>query len=96
MLVIITGPWLLIYCSFLLLKNDVQNLSSFQKNRLSAFECTGAVAAKKSLFHNLHKANQTMLFAFVNSWKSKQTSQKNYRTLIFLIMLGHMQKVSHF
>ena len=26
----------------------------------------------------------------------KQTSQKYYRTLIFLTMLGHMQKVSHF
>ena len=26
----------------------------------------------------------------------KQTSQKYYRTLTFLIMLGHMQKVSHF
>ena len=24
----------------------------------------------------------------------KQTSQKYYRTLIFLLMLGHMQKVS--
>jgi len=26
----------------------------------------------------------------------KQTSQKYYRTLIFLIMLGYMQKASHF
>ena len=26
----------------------------------------------------------------------KQTSQKNYRTLIFLITLGHMQDVRHF
>ena len=28
--------------------------------------------------------------------KKKQTSQENYRTLIFLIILGYMQKVSHF
>ena len=32
------------------------------------------------------------MFIFGNK---KQTSQKYYSTLIFLLMLGHMQKVSH-
>ena len=40
---------------------------------------------------------KTKLFAYINSRKSlKQTSQKNYRTLVFLLVLGHMQKFSHF
>ena len=39
---------------------------------------------------------KTKLFAYVNSWKSKTNQPKKYKTLIFLIMLGHMQKISHF
>ena len=39
---------------------------------------------KWSFLHTLILGNQ------------KQTSQKKYKTLIFLIMLGHMQKISHF
>ena len=36
-------------------------------------------------------ATQALIFG-----NKKQTIQKYYRTLIFFIMLGHMQKVSHF
>jgi len=41
-------------------------------------------ATKTKLLHTLILGNK------------KQTSQKKYRTLIFLTMLGHMQKISHF
>ena len=36
------------------------------------------------------------IIAYVIFGNKKQTSQKYYRTLILLTMLGHMQKVSHF
>ena len=40
---------------------------------------------------------KTKLFAYVNSWKSKTNQpKKKYTTLFFFIMLGQMQKISHF
>ena len=47
-------------------------------------ECSLIIACDQTLLHMLIFGNK------------KQTSQKYYRTLIYLTMLGNMQKVSHF
>ena len=63
-------------------------------------------SSRMSRAPNLHSLRVTKLFICAQKWltflhmiifgNKKQTSQTYYRTLIFLIMLGHMQKVSHF
>ena len=76
-------PWPVLFLSRF---NELRSMhSDWISNSLSRNkQSKNAAAKKRSFLHTLILGNQ------------KQASQKNYRTLIFLVMLGHMQKVSHF